>query len=351
MEKFPSDNYEFLSLIRATVRIAVIILIVLTGFGVFLFSDLPLKLQALKETTPPATSGTWQAPDTASIPHNETGNLIRYGRELIVNTAYYLGPNGTVMKMSNGMTCQNCHLEAGTKLFGNNFSATASTYPKYRARYGAMGSVERRVNECFERSLNGTKLDSMSHEMRAIIAYIGWVGKDVKKGESPVGSGVVNIAFLDRAASPVNGKLIYSEHCASCHGGMGEGLKKNDSTWQNPPLWGDDSYNIGAGIYRLTRLAAFVKGNMPFEATAEAPLLSDEEAWDVAAYINSMPHPEMNLTRDWPKILEKPSDYPFGPFADSFSEEQHKYGPFLPIQEELKKLAEDRSAKKKKTLP
>jgi thiosulfate dehydrogenase len=85
-------------------------------------------------------------------------------------------------------------------------------------------------------------------------------------------------------------------------------------------------------LFRLSKLASFVKYNMPYGATYANPQLSDEEAWDVAAYINSQPHPEKKFAYDWPNISTKPVDYPFGPYADNFSEKQHKYGPFDPIK-------------------
>src|SRR5258708_3287515 len=85
------------------------------------------------------------------------------------------------MSTSNGMNCQNCHLEAGTKFFGNNYSAVASTYPKLRERSGTIESIEKRVNDCIERSLNGKAIGNDSKEMRAFVAYIKWVGKDVEK--------------------------------------------------------------------------------------------------------------------------------------------------------------------------
>ena len=74
----------------------------------------------------------WKAPDTSLIPITDSGKLIRYGRELIVNTSFYFGPRGIVKPVSNGLNCQNCHLNAGTKTWGNNFSAVASMYPKFR---------------------------------------------------------------------------------------------------------------------------------------------------------------------------------------------------------------------------
>jgi thiosulfate dehydrogenase len=237
------------------------------------------------------------------------------------------------------MDCQNCHLNGGTKHFGNNFSAVASTYPKFRPRYGGIESVERRVNDCFMRSLNGDSLESTSLEMRAIVAYIQWVGQDVEKGVSPQGSGLVSVPLLDRAANPENGKVIYESKCAVCHGINGEGMmNRNSSGWLNPPLWGDHSYNIGAGMYRIGRFAGFIKANMPWGTNSNAPALTDEEAWDIAAYVNSQPRPDMDLSLDWPDISTKPFDYPFGPFFDNFKEEQHKFGPFRSIIESNAKL-------------
>jgi len=282
-------------------------------------------------------SDLWTAPDLNKIPKNEAGKLIEYGRELIMRTSAYLGPNGSVKAMSNGMNCQNCHLDAGTKPFGNNYSAVASTYPKFRARSGTEETIEKRVNDCFERSLNGEALPEDSHEMKAIVSYIHWLGKDVEKGKSPKGAGLVELGFLDRPANVDNGKLVYDQKCVVCHGINGEGIALADSTgWQFPPLWGTRSYNHGAGLYRLSRFAGYVKANMPLGATFDAPQLTDEEAWDVAAYVNSMPRPSRDLTKDWPDISKKPLDHPFGPYADGFDETQHKLGPFKPIQEKRK---------------
>ena len=347
MRKISSNDHEFIPLVRTSVRMAGLVLGLIGVFiALLIFGPSIITKKAMVSDS--QVSNSWKAPDIKTIPNDKTGILISYGRELIINTAYYLGPKGIVLKISNGMNCQNCHLEAGTKHFGNNFSAVTSTYPKYRPRYGAIESIEKRVNDCLERSLNGLSIDSTSLEMRAMIAYMGWIGKDVKKGESPYGSGVMPLPLLDRAANPEKGKVIYDQKCAVCHGSQGQGLPNVDSSsWQNPPLWGERSYNIGAGMYRLSRLAEFIKANMPFGLVIDAPQLSNEEAWDLAAYINSMPRPGMNLDKDWPDILKKPPDYPFGPFPDSLGIEQHKYGPFKPILEiQMVKSKEKESRKK-----
>ncbi|MBO9727099.1 MAG: c-type cytochrome [Chitinophaga sp.] len=274
----------------------------------------------------------WIAPDTATIPHTPDGSMIRYGRELVAHTALYLGPKGRVAAISNGMNCQNCHLNGGTKCWGNNYGGTASTYPKFRERSGTIESITKRVNDCLIRSLNGRPLDSNSREMRAIVVYIQWLGKDVPKGYKPPGSGIEEIAYLERRADTTKGKQVYMQICSKCHGVNGTGkISADDITYEYPPLWGENSYNTGAGLYRLSRFAGYVKDNMPFGADYTKPQLTDEEAWDVAAFVNSQPRPVKSFPEDWPVISTKPVDHPFGPFSDTFSEQQHKYGPFGPI--------------------
>ncbi len=274
----------------------------------------------------------WQAPDTATIPKDKEGKRIRYGRELIAHTSDYLGPNGKVMNISNGMNCQNCHLEAGTKPFGNNYGSVASMYPKFRARSGKLESIVKRVNDCIERSLNGTSLDSLSEEMKAIVAYITWLGKDVPKGEKAAGSGLVEMKWLDRPADPVAGKKLYLQKCLICHGYSGEGQRLSaNSHFIYPPLWGENSFNTGAGLFRISNLSRYIRANMPNGSTYDSPMLSEDQAWDIAAYVVSLPRPEKKFKQDWPKIETKPVDHPFGPYADGFSEEQHKYGPFREI--------------------
>lgn len=280
------------------------------------------------------TDSNWHAPSIFLNPiaNKAEREAVVYGRELIANTAQYLGPRGTVAQISNGMNCQNCHLDAGTRPLGNNFSAVYANYPKYRDRSGGYESIYKRVSDCFERSLNGSAPDSNSREYRAIYAYIRWLGQRVPQGTQPQGSGLHKPAYLNRAADPKAGQLVYTSHCASCHGANGEGqTSTQNQSYQYPPLWGAHSYNTGAGLYRISNFAAFVWQNMPYTDTKSHPVLSATEAWDVAAFVNSQPRPQKDLSGDWPDIRKKPVDYPFGPYADGFSEQQHKYGPYQPL--------------------
>ncbi len=277
----------------------------------------------------------WTAPtpeDLKKMPADKQVQ-IEYGKQLIANTAKFLGPRGSVAQITNGMNCQNCHLDAGTKPYGNNYAAVFTTYPKYRARSGGIEDIYKRVEDCFERSLNGKAPARGLKELEAMVAYINYIGSNVKKGQKPKGSGIYELKFLDRAADPAKGKIIYAAKCQSCHQLNGEGLLNEDKvSYQYPPLWGKNAYNQGAGLYRISRFAGYIKANMPFGATFKEPQLTDEEAWDIAAYVNAMPHPSKDISKDWPKIEEKTFDHPFGPFADAFSEEQHKFGPFGPIK-------------------
>ncbi len=269
----------------------------------------------------------------------EQRKLVIYGEELIAHTSKYLGPNGSVAHLTNGMNCQNCHLEAGTRPLGNNYSGVFSTYPKFRERSGRIESIYKRVSDCMERSLNGTPIDSNSYEFKAIYAYMQWLGKDVKKDVKPYQSGIKRLKFLERAADPAKGKLVYETQCRSCHGENGAGVKDaNGIAWIYPPVWGNDSYNDGAGLFRLSNFAGYVKYNMPFgKSDVNSQALSDEEAWDVAAFVNSQPRPSKDQSADWPNKSKKPVDFPYPPYGDEFSAVQHKYGPFKPIADFYKK--------------
>ncbi|MEO6914260.1 MAG: cytochrome C, partial [Chitinophagaceae bacterium] len=190
-----------------------------------------------------ATDSTWAPPSTA------TSDEVNYGRELIAHTAKYLGPNGSVAKISNGMNCQNCHLDAGSRPWGNDFSGVYATYPQFRPRSNSMHQIANRVNDCLERSLNGTALDTNSREMQAIAAYMIWLGSDVPLGTKPRSAGLPRLPVLMRAADAEKGRIVYRSSCQRCHGANGEGKSEaNQLEYIYPPLWGEKSYNDGAGL-------------------------------------------------------------------------------------------------------
>lgn len=323
-------------------RVSMVLVLVAIGALVFLMyfpKQQPTnvgstKKKAVKVDT--SLMNLWTAPSDWRLKrlNTEEQELINYGRELITHTSDYLGPKGSVASMSNGMNCQNCHLNAGAKPWGNNYFGVQANYPKFRERSGSVENQVKRVNDCFERSLNGKALDSSSKEMRAILAYIKWIGSDVPANTTPKGTGIFKLKALNRPADPSKGQAVYEQKCSSCHQKDGSGvLAENGKSYSFPPLWGPHSYNVGAGLYRISNFAGYVKMNMPLGVSITSPQLTDEQAWDLAAYVNSMPRPAKDLTHDWPNIAAKPFDHPFGPFTDPFSDTQHKYGPFKPIKD------------------
>jgi len=258
--------------------------------------------------------------------------LVRLGYDIIARTYRYFGPSGKIAPLTNGMNCQNCHMEGGTRPWGNNFGKTFASYPRFSGRDGGMLSLPARINGCFERSLNGSAIDTGSREMRAMVAYINWLGDSTAKNRT--GTGIMRLPFLDRAADTVRGKVVFLASCSRCHGADGQGKPNGAGGFIYPPLWGSNSFNTGAGMYRISTLAGFVKNNMPFdEARYDHPSLDDEQSWDVAAYIDSRPRPVLRNKHDYPNVSKKEIDNPVGPYSDTFPEIQHKFGPFKAIAE------------------
>jgi thiosulfate dehydrogenase len=335
-----------ISVINKLMLVIVVLVVALIAIPiVFYYSNQPDKSENI--TSPAITKQGevkkdklvyWTATDINTITDAKQKEQVTYGKELITHTSKYYGPKGSILQITNGLNCQNCHLQAGTAVFANNYGSVASLFPKLRARSGKIETVYKRVNDCFERSLNGKAIDTAGKEMQAIVAYINFIGSNIEKGKKAEGSGFKDLTYLDRAAEPQKGQLVYTAKCQSCHQPNGEGLFNADKTEYNfPALWGPHSYNDGAGLYRISNIAKYVKYNMPQGTTYKNPQLTDEEAWDVAAYITSQPRPHINEPKDWPDISKKPVDHPFGPYADNFPEQQHKYGPFKPISDLQKK--------------
>ena len=282
-------------------------------------------------------------PDTALIPKNKTGLEIRYGLKLFTQTAYYLGPEGKVMKIAgNKMNCKNCHLDNGMRPMSNSLVETYLKYPQYRAREGTVLTIEDRINNCFERPMNGKMLPYNSREMRAMVAYMRWLceGRTASYEEDSLHLG--NIDLLDRPASIVNGAKVYKDKCQRCHGIDGQGqLTPDKVTYTYPPLWGKYSYAQGSSMHRLISASRFVKWSMPYLDHKTAPQLTDEEVFDVVAFINCdsiHPRPYRKLANDCPDLPNKPIDFPAGPYLDSFPVSQHILGPFKPIKAFYDKL-------------
>ncbi len=283
-------------------------------------------------------------PDTSKIPNNKFGDMVKYGRDLMLNTAYLIGPEGkNAQYLGNKMNCTNCHQDAGTKPFSFNLIRSHENYPQYRAREGRVLSLAERVNNCVMRPHSGKALPLDSKEMIAFLSYLKWIneqsGKKLFLGESNL-----KITFPNRAADPEIGKVLYAKHCQRCHSENGEGvMNAENTTYTYPPLWGKYGYQPGSSMHRIIKQAQWLKANMPHDlAKWDKPVLTDEEALDIAAFVNnddihSRPNPS---TFDYPFPEEKAIDYGKGPYADGFTAQQHKYGPYQPIIDYWEKLGQ-----------
>jgi thiosulfate dehydrogenase len=313
------------------------------------------RAESAAPTSSPAHHATvtpWSVPDIKELPDDAWGRTVRYGRDLVSKTSSLIGPevSDTSRRFAgNNLNCQSCHLKAGTQEFGLPLVGVYADFPAYAGRLGSVETIVERIQSCMERSMNGKPLPPEGPEMTALVSYLMFLSTGHPVGAETKGRGSVRMRELDRAADPAKGHTLYANSCVACHGDKGQGQrvgKVGDAKgYVFPPLWGPDSFNDGAGMNRLTDAANFIHSNMPDGTTWRHPTLSPDDAWDVAAYIVSQPRPAMaNLDRDFPNKLEKPVDTPYGPYADGFSAEQHKFGPFAPIEAAIKKLKASEAA-------
>jgi thiosulfate dehydrogenase len=281
----------------------------------------------------PPTVGLPPPPELKDLPEGRTGEIIKYGFELLANTAEWIGPNGKIKAYAgNRMACRNCHLDVGQRPGGNSWLDTHGLYPQYRAREGMVQTLAERVNVCIEHPLNGKPLPQDSPEMKAILLYLQWIGRGRPILKEDPDDRLVQITMLPRKTDMLKGKVVFENRCVGCHGADGQGkLKDSEIGYTFPPLWGKNSFVMGSSMSRVSVLARFIKGNMPLGARATSTILTDEEAWDVAGYINSHDRPKWRGLYPFPSKSEKPFDFPIGPYADPFPLEQHLFGPFQPI--------------------
>jgi thiosulfate dehydrogenase len=233
-------------------------------------------------------------PPDSAIPHDSLGAAMRRGLALLAQTGdslpAYVGAN---------LRCVSCHLDGGRRPL---FSLVGSyrRYPRYVDRSGAVASIEDRINYCFTRSLAGRSLPLDGRDMRDMVSYLAFLSTGVPVGAHVRGEGTPAVAPL--YGDTGRGSRLYSGQCTRCHGAGGAG------TVVAPAVWGPRSFTIAAGMAREQRLASFVRHAMPFDRPGT---LSDQEAFDVAAYVMSHARPDLpGKERDWP-AGGAPSDVPY----------------------------------------
>jgi thiosulfate dehydrogenase len=238
-------------------------------------------------------------PRFAAMLTRPNADQLIYGMRLMAETKAMLPDH-----VGDSLTCNSCHLVGGTVAHASPYVGLSALFPSYAPRAGKIIDFKDRVNGCMRRSMNGKVLEKNSREMLAMVAYMDNMKSDVKPGQPIPGRGIGKISH-SVIPDVNNGKQVYKDQCAVCHGDNGEGIKRADGSFVFPPLWGNQSFNIGAGIAKTYTAAAFVKSNMPMSNTMSFPLgqggLTDQQAVDVAAYFTHMPRPDFpDKVKDWP---------------------------------------------------
>ena len=223
------------------------------------------------------------APLEAALPDNAFGDMVRKGHAIFVDTKRQV-----TELVGNGMNCVNCHLDQGRQVDSAPMWGAYTMYPAYRKKNDKVNTYAERVQGCFEFSMNGTPPAADSETMTALTTFSYWLATGAPSGVKTPGSGYPDVALPDGGYDLARGKKVYEEQCAICHSDDGLGQKVGEN-YVFPPLWGADSFNWGAGMHRINTAASFIQANMPL---GKGGTLSDQEAWDVAAFMNSHERPQ-----------------------------------------------------------
>jgi thiosulfate dehydrogenase len=230
----------------------------------------------------PADAVKFAPPAEDAIPNSPLGDMIRMGRDIFVDTQTHAR-----QYVGNGLNCVNCHLDAGRLANSSPLWAAYVAYPAFRTKNNKVNSYQERLEGCFIFSMNGRMPPPDSDVMIALVSYSFWLATGAPTGAQLAGRGYPDVPKPPLAPDKQRGAQVYAEGCALCHGASGQGTRLGNA-YAFPPLWGRDSYNAGAGMHRVNTAAAFIKANMPL---GQQNSLTDQQAWDVAAFVNSQPRP------------------------------------------------------------
>jgi thiosulfate dehydrogenase len=242
--------------------------------------------KAPQELAVAASVAPFRIPSESEIKDSITLASVRRGRALIHATRDSLPRN-----VRASLSCANCHIGDGTVRDAMPLVGSYARFPQYRARSGQVDVIEDRINDCFERSMNGVALPRGSRDMRDIVSYLAFLSRGFPVGAEMDGQGVPALAAVK--GDTTRGQAVFAANCVACHGSDGQG------TAAAPPLWGPHSFNIGAGMSRVNSAARFIHKLMPRDRPG---ILTPQQAYDVAAYVTSRPRPDFKgKENDWPR--------------------------------------------------
>jgi thiosulfate dehydrogenase len=232
-----------------------------------------------------------QEPVSKEQVDDKLAEVLKLGEAIVENTTTHPMSKGYV---GNALNCTSCHLDNGRHEKAGTFLGTATSYPAWSPRENRVITLEDRVLNCFMRSCNGTRPPLGSEVSVAVTAYITSLsqGQTLRmNSKRPIGPGAIKLlAVKPDQADIQRGAALYTSRCAECHQKDGQGDK------DNPPVWGERSYNDGAGLSSVENLAAWLKVAMPLDDTD----LTDQQALDIAAYVNSHKRSHFEISKHLP---------------------------------------------------
>ncbi len=234
-----------------------------------------------------------------AYPKGELGRMVKLGEDIIYHTHTHPLTKDFV---GDDLDCTSCHIDGGKEKTLGTFIGTAAAFPAYSKREKTVQTLQDRINNCFMRSMNGKRPIIDTEASVAMAAYVTWLSQGLPiqmnsvKPVNPfytklwINKKLVPLAKKATHENYLNGQKLYTQKCAVCHGKDGQG-KVQDGKIVYPPIWGDRAYNTGAGLGHPTKMATWLQFNMP----PGGPKLTDQEAVDIAIYVDAQSHPDFDL--------------------------------------------------------
>lgn len=228
--------------------------------------------------------------DEKGWPSGERAKFIVQGCNLVTETSRY-ATSLPVKPWRSSLTCQSCHRDAGDRKNAGSLAHAAVLLPHMLSSLNRAIRHDDRILMCFARSLNWLDLGLNAPEIQEIIVYSNWLAQinELPIGVLPEGRGMPALQdTLGLGSSFMAGERVYNQRCVTCHGPSGWGVSGS----KIPPITGKASFNSAATLAHRERLSGFIYYNMPPMPKGTPPVLSRQEALDIAAYLSSFSRPE-----------------------------------------------------------
>jgi thiosulfate dehydrogenase len=257
--------------------------------------------------TPPPKPA-FAPPSLNAIPDTPFGKQVAFGRAIFDSPQTYAHDF-----VGNDLKCSNCHLGEGRVANSAPMWGAYVAYPQYRAKNGHVNTFAERLQGCFKFSENGKAPPLGDPVLVALESYAYFMAKGAPVGTKMAGQGFLKLEKPPLKPDYARGQDVYTANCAMCHGFDGAGQAARGET-VFPPLWGPRSYNWGAGMSQTNNAADFIKANMPL---GKGGSLTDQQAWDVATFIDSQPRPQdPRFTGDIAETRKKFHDEPTSMYGE-----------------------------------